>query len=106
MRLLVRLLEQEELELRAEHRVEPELGGPLELSLQDLARRGGDRGAVVPRDVAEYERRPFQPGNPAQRAEIGNEPEVAVAPLPARDLVPRDRIHLHLEREQVVAALD
>ena len=32
--------------------------------------------------------------------------EVPVSPLPARDLVARDRIHLHVEREQVVAALD
>ena len=32
--------------------------------------------------------------------------EVAVAALPARDLVARDRVHLHVEREEVVAALD
>ena len=34
------------------------------------------------------------------------EPEVAVAAIPARDLVAGNGIHLHLEREQVVAALD
>ena len=39
-------------------------------------------------------------------AEIGPEHEVAVALLPARDPVAGDRIHLHVEREQVVAALD
>ena len=39
-------------------------------------------------------------------ARSGREREVAVALLPARDLVARDRLHLHVEREQVVAALD
>ena len=45
-------------------------------------------------------------GHPPQRPEVGLEPEVAVAALPARHRVARHRVHLHLEREQVVAALD
>ncbi len=32
--------------------------------------------------------------------------EVAVAPLPARHRIPRLRIHLHVQAEQVVAALE
>ena len=36
----------------------------------------------------------------------GDDPEVAVSLLPVGHLVAGDRIHLHVEREQVVAALD
>src|SRR5207237_307094 len=51
VRLGVGLLEEEELELRAELRLEAKRGGPVDLGLQDLARRGCDRRAVVPDDV-------------------------------------------------------
>ena len=60
----------------------------------------------MPEDVAEHERRRLEPRDPPQRAQVGLDGEVAVSLLPARDLVPRHRVHLHLEREQVVAALD
>ena len=60
----------------------------------------------MPEDVAEDERRPFQPRNPPQRVQVGLEEEVAVAPLPVGDRIPGDGVHLHVEREQVVAALD
>ena len=106
VRLRVRLLEQVELELGADHRREAERLRPLDLRAQHLARRRRHRRAVVPADVAEDERGRLEPGDPPQRREVGLEREVAVAPLPARELVARHRIHLHLEREQVVAALD
>jgi hypothetical protein len=106
VRLGVGLAEQEELELGAEQRLEPERTRPLDLPREHLARRGPDRRAVVPRHVGEHERRRLQPGDPPQRRQVGHEPEVAVAALPARDLVARNGVHLHLEREQVVAALD
>ena len=60
----------------------------------------------MPLDVAEDERGRLEPRDPAQRRQIGLQREVAVAALPARELVAGHRIHLHLEREQVVAALD
>ena len=59
----------------------------------------------MPEDVAEDERGRLEPRNAAQRREIGLHRKVPVAALPARDLVPRDRIHLHVEGEQVVAPL-
>jgi hypothetical protein len=40
----------------------------------------------------------------AQRREVGDEIEIAVAGLPAGHLVARHGIHLHVERQQVVAA--
>ena len=104
VRLGVSLTEEEELELRPEHRVEAQRPSLLHLRLQHLARRGGDRRPVVPFDVALHHRRGLVPGDPAQRLQVGPQAEVAVAALPACDRVPGDGIHLHLEREQVVAA--
>ena len=106
VRLLVGLLQEVELELGAEHRLEARRSRPLDLRLQHLPRRGADRRAVLPGDVAEHERRPFEPRHPPQRPEVGPQVEVAVAPLPARHRVPGLRVHLHVEREQVVAALE
>ena len=60
----------------------------------------------MPLHVAEDERGRLEPRDPPQRREVGHDVEVAVALVPARDLVPRHGVHLHLEREQVVAALD
>ena len=59
----------------------------------------------MPEDVGEHERRPVEPWNPAQRGEIRLHCKVPVSPLPARDLVPGNRVHLHVYRKQVVAAL-
>ena len=106
VRLLVALAEEEELELRAERRVEAHPLRALELGLQNLPRRGRHRRAVVPLDVAEHEHRGLVPGDPPQRLEVRGEAEVAVAALPARERVARNRVHLHLEGEQVVAAFD
>ena len=60
----------------------------------------------MPADVAEDERGRLEPRDPPQRREVRVEREVAVAALPARERVAGHGIHLHLEREQVVAALD
>ena len=105
VRLLVRLAQQVELELRADHHVEPERARPLDLRAQHLARRRTHRRAVVPLDVAEDERRRLEPRDPPQRRQIRRQVEVAVPALPRRELVARHRVHLHVEREQVVAAL-
>ena len=79
----------------------------LHLRLQHLPRRRRDGRAVVPLDVAEYEGgRRRATGMRRSVREIRREREVAVALLPARDLVARDRVHLHVQGKQVVAALD
>ena len=102
----VALLVEVELELRRHQRRVAHLGGALVLRDQDLARRGDDRAAVVVGDVADHQRRAVEPGDPAQRRHVGGDREVAVAVLPVGHLVAGDRIHLHVEGEQVVAALD
>jgi hypothetical protein len=106
VRLGVGLPEEVELELRAEHRHVAEPRGAFDLALEHLPWRGVDRAAVVPEDVAEDERRPFEPGGQSQRPEIWLEEEVAVALRPVGDVVAGDGLHLHVEREEVVATLD
>jgi hypothetical protein len=105
VRLLERLAEEIELELAAHHRRETERGGTLELRLEHLARRGLHRRPVVPLHVAEHERRPLEPGDPAEGGQVRPDVEVAVALLPARERIAGHGVHLHLEREQVVAPL-
>src|SRR5581483_6911037 len=93
-------------ELGAEHRLEAERAAALDLRAQHLAGRRPDRLAIRPRDVAEDERRLLEPGDAAQGREVRDHPEVAVPALPVRHRVARDGVHLHVEREQVVATLD
>ena len=106
VRLGERLLEEEELELGTEHGLEAERAGALDLGAKDLPRRGPNRLAVVPGHVAKDERGGLEPGDAAQRRKVGHHVEVAVAALPVGHLVAGDGIHLHVERQQVVAPLD
>ena len=55
--------------------------------------------------VAEHQRRPFEPGHAAERRQVGLHDEVAIALLPARRLVARHRLHLDVVGQQVVAAM-
>ncbi len=106
VRLGVALLVEVELELGGAHGRVAHLARALVLGDQDLARRCDDRRAIVVGDVAQHERGAVEPGDPAQRPHVGDDPEVTVAPFPVGHLVARDGIHLHVEREQVVAPLD
>ena len=56
--------------------------------------------------VSEHKCRSLEPWDPTQRREIGTDIEIAVPLVPARERVAGHRIHLHLEREQVVAPFD
>ena len=55
--------------------------------------------------VAEHQRGAVQPGDPAQGREVRPDGEVAVAEIPGRRRVARDRLHLHVDREQIVAGV-
>ena len=106
-RLLVRVAEQEELELRAA--LHPVTGGrgSLDLTLEDSSRRHFDRcrGLFVD-EVAQHDRGLLEPGDRTQRREVGDGLHVAVALLPVGEPVTGHRSHLHVHREQVVARLD
>ena len=99
-----RLVEDVELELGGHVDDEAQLARPRHLALEDRARRMRHGLTVVVDHVAEHQRGALEPGDPAQRDEIRADREVAVAELPGRRLVARHRLHLHVEREQVVAA--
>ena len=56
-------------------------------------------------DVAQNQRGARQPGDPAQRAEVGLDDEVAVALLPRGRLEARHGLHLHVDGQEVIAGV-
>ncbi len=103
--LRVALLVEVELELGGGVGHEAHLPRPFVDGDQDLAGRGDHRSAVVIDDVGENQRAAVEPGDLPQRRHVRGDPEVPVAVLPVRHLVAGQRLHVHVEREQVVAAL-
>src|SRR3546814_19992359 len=79
------LVEGVEFELGADLDRVAHVARPGELALEDGARRVRQLLAVLVEAVAHHQRRPLQPGNAAQRIQIGAHLEVAIA------LVPGDR---------------
>jgi hypothetical protein len=59
----------------------------------------------VPFEVGHHERGRLLPRHKPERVEVGPHREVAVAARPRRHLVAVDRVHVDVDREQVVAAL-
>ena len=106
VRLGIRLLQQIELELGREHRLQTRGAHAFDLRPQHLSGGGHDRRSVFPRDVAEDERRAFEPRDAPERRKVGKEVEVAVPALPARHRVAGLWIHVHVEGEQIVAAFE
>ncbi len=104
-RLLVGVGVDDELQLGARQGHQPALGEPVHLPLEYLARRGDHRRAVEPGQVRDHQRRAGVPGDPAQRGQIRLHDEVAVAARPGRHLVAVDRVHVRVDRQQVVAPL-
>ncbi len=56
-------------------------------------------------DVAQHQRGRWQPGDAAQRTHHRLQDEVAVALSPARGLVAGHRLHIDVEREQIIAGM-
>src|SRR4028118_2195488 len=96
-RLLVGVHKDYELELCAHEGLEAALGEALELALEDLARRGHDRGSILPDEVARYHRRPLLPGHEPQSVHVRLEDEVPVAPLPGAHRVALNGVHLDVD---------
>jgi hypothetical protein len=102
--LVERVLEHVELELRAGLDLVALGGRSLDLTLEDLARCDLDRLVrLLVVDVADHERRLVDPRDEAERRQVRHHLEVAVARLPAGVLVPGERLHLHVDREEVQA---
>ena len=106
VRLLVRLAQQVELELRADHHLEAER--PRALDLRARAPGAATDATGEPSFHSTSQRTSAVASSHGIRRSVDKvrrEIEVAVPALPRGDLVARHRVHLHVEREQVVAAL-
>ena len=100
------LLEDVELELGRHHGVEPHRLGPRHLPLQHRPR--GMRHLLVRvmvKQIAHHHRRPRQPGNQSQCAQIRLVDIVAIACGPIGRLVTGHRRHIHVDGKQIVAAM-
>jgi hypothetical protein len=99
-------LEEVKFQLRRHHGVKAHRLGAGDLALQDRAGADGDLlMRVMVEKVGHAERRARKPGDAAQRGEVRLHHIVAVALFPAGRLVARNREHLDVDGEEVVAAM-
>ena len=99
-----RLAEQEELELGREQHGVAELGGGA--TCRWRMRRGETSTGspvVFVEHVADHERGGVEPRDAANGREVGLHRDVSVALLPVGELVSRQRVHVDVDGEQVVA---
>jgi len=71
-----------------------------------LARGRLHRLSLLGDQVAEDQRRLFEPGDPPEGAEIGEAAEILVAGVPARQAKTWQRLHVHIDGEQIRAGVD
>ena len=103
---LVRIFENVQLQFRRGHGGEAHRLGTGELAAQHAARRDRHQLVLVLAiDVAQHQRRLRQPRCDAQRFEIGDGTEVAVAFRPRREGVAGHRIHFYVAGEEVIAGM-
>ena len=105
-RLGERVEEQVELELGGALDHEAPLGGPLDLAPEDAAGGHLDRLALHGHEVAQDEHTSRLPGDGPHRLGVDDGVEIAVAGLPVGELVARQRIHVDVAGQEVVAGLD
>ena len=56
--------------------------------------------------VADHHGRALEPGQQPQGGEVGDRDHVAVPGLPIGEAVPGERLHVHVDGEEVVTGLD
>ncbi len=105
-RLLIGVVEEEELELGGAAHAQTALGGPLELASQDLPGRHLDRRALLVGQVAHHHGSASEPRDAPSRRVVGPADKISVAGVPVREAVTRERGHVDVDGEQVVARLD
>ena len=99
------VVEDVELELGRHAGGEPALRQAGQLRLQDGARAVRQFDPLMVADIAHDEGGARQPGDHVQGREVRLDDEVAVAFVPRGRGEARDRLHLHVDREQVVAGV-
>ena len=100
-----RIVEDDELEFRTRVGDEATVGEALTLRVEDAPGRLDHRAAAHVLEVRHDERRGGLPRDAAEGGHVGAQHEVAVALVPARHRVAVDRVHIDVDREQVVAHL-
>ena len=103
--LAVAVVEDDELKFGGRQCHQVPIAEPAELRAQYRPWRGRDHRAVVPEQIGDDQRRPGQPRNKPQRRQIRSHHHVAVPGLPARHRVAIDGVHVHVDGQEVVAAL-
>ena len=81
-RLLVGVLEEDELELSSDEGAHSGIGESVELATQNLTRRRDDVGAVLPERIAQDPDGAWLPGHSMQGGEVRPHDEIAVAGVP------------------------
>ena len=105
VRLLVRVLHEDELQLGAGDGDVAEVGGALHLLGEDRPRRLYDGLVVGPDQVALHHRGGREVRKDPEGVEVEHELHVAVAAVPRGDRVTLHGVHVDVDTEQVVAAL-
>ncbi len=102
--LAVGIVVEEEFQLGGGLHNEPHLRRPIDLAPQDRSWRHRYQ-IVTGHHVAQHEGGPVGPGRRAQGGQVGDKMEIAVAPLPVGVAVAGHRLHLHVDGQQVIAAV-
>ena len=101
----VAIVEHDEFQLGRAKGEEAVCGQSVELPAQNLPRRGDHGGVVWPVQVGGDQGGSGQPRSQTEGVKVGPHRHIAVAAAPARHGVTLDRVHLHVDGEQIVAAL-
>ena len=104
-RLRVAVVEDVELELGGHVGEKAALLEAGELALEHGTRAVRQLVAVMVDDVAQHQGGAGEPGDLAQGAEVRADGEVAIALVPGGGLEARDRLHLHVDGEEIVAGV-
>jgi hypothetical protein len=103
---VIGLVDDVEFEFRGGHGRPALFGQSRDLPLQDGARRMGQLFmAAMVEQVGQHQGGPLEPGHPAQAFHDRLDDEVAVAERPGRRLIAGHRLHFHVDRQQIVAAV-
>ena len=86
--------------------METSVGQSVDLAAQDGSGSDVDEFVGVVRlNITQHDRRAVSPTCWPQRGSVRDEMEVAVPATPIREVEPFDRLHSHVDREQVVAGM-
>jgi hypothetical protein len=102
---MIGLVEQIKLQFAGATAGVPVAGQGIDLAAQDRAGRLGHQRPVMPDVIAQDERGAGLPRDEAQSLEVGLKREIAKARIPTGDFEAIERVHFHVDREQVIASV-